>query len=384
MSALDTTEQRKSDSASPRLRIAQVLEGLKKDKGSYSKLERAIKVAVEHDTGPVPVSKAILRGVDRRKLKAIVEDDPKLVLSVSEIIALDKYLEPLGHGLAYNPFLLKPELMLRLAESGQIAFLLGSKPDPLDPFRINISHWDFLGLNSIQEKVLGCSQKKVLIDIREVRMRTNLNRARMDLDDEKLLRPFDEDGPSIVCMASSISNLMTEWMLCRMAKQKEFTRTAKEHRPELPFEFVWSRPREFVISSQFHLPPEEARLENQKFGNEILAKNASGLRYAGGCLIDDMTIEDKTEGYTYAVCVAQRRERGQIWLLVAGLTGLATYAASKWVHNMATPLHDAKPGTPSRVFWNIVRAKAVKVTESGRVAHRVDDAEVVAGGVAWS
>jgi hypothetical protein len=270
--------------------------------------------------------------------------------------------------------------MFRLAESGQITFLLGSRPDQRDPFRINISHWDFLGLNSIQEKVLGCSQKQVLIDIREVRMHRNEADAEKDLDDEKLNRPFSKEGPSLVCLASSRSNLMAEWMLCRMFGQKEFTRARPTDRPELPFEFVWSKQYDDVLPSQFHLSPEQARRGGRKFGDPDLNTRASGFRYSAGYAIDELTIAD--EGYTYAVCVAQRRERGQIWLLVAGLTGPATFAAANWVHKMATPLHDAKPGKPSRVFWNIVRARAVKLTESNRDTYRVEEAEVVTGGVA--
>ena len=83
-----------------------------------------------------------------------------------------------------------------------------------------------------------------------------------------------------------------------------------------------------------------------------------------------MTIENSETGYTYAVCAAQRRARGQIWLLVAGVTGPATYAAAKWVHRMATTMDDAESGKPSKMFWNIVRSNAVMVTESSRVLGR--------------
>lgn len=377
------------------LRISTVLEALRKDEGGYSKLEQAIKDAIGRGSHPVAIGEAEPKFVERRKLKAIVENDPKLVLSLGELLALDMYLEPHGHGLAYYPLLQKPELMLQLAESGQITFLLGSRPDRNDDFRINISHWDFLGLNSIQAKVRDCTQKKVSIDIREVRMhRTEEGEQdRIPLSDEHLNRPFDDDGPSIVCLASSRSNLMAERMLCRMSNYPEFNARLPKSGFELPFEFVWAQKQDYVLPSLFHLSPAVAAREEPAFaaaepgepasdGSEQ-KRGASGFRTAEGYLVDELTTGDKREGYTYALCAAQMRERGKIWLLVAGLTGPATYAAASWVHQMATNLDYTTSGKPSGVFWNIVRAHASRVTEPNRDTYQVGEAEFVEGGVAW-
>jgi hypothetical protein len=114
---------------------------------------------------------------------------------------------------------------------------------------------------------------------------------------------------------------------------------------------------------------------------------AAGFRHGGEYLIDELSQKKpagKTnEGYTYALCAAQRRARGNIWLLVAGLTGPATYAAAKWVHQMPTSLDEHELGRPSRVFWNLVRAKATMAKEDKGGTYRVGEAEVVTGGVAW-
>ena len=83
------------------------------------------------------------------------------------------------------------------------------------------------------------------------------------------------------------------------------------------------------------------------------------------------------------MCVAQRRPGGQIWLLVAGLTGPATYAAAQWVNRMPTGLDDHKPGCASRVYWNIVRSEATKVKAGSRETYDLGEAEVVTGGVVW-
>ena len=78
--------------------------------------------------------------------------------------------------------------------------------------------------------------------------------------------------------------------------------------------------------------------------------------------------------------MAQRRAGGQIWLLVAGLTGPATYAAAKWVHRMPAGIDDRRPGQASRVYWNIVKSHATKVKEGKPDSYALGDAVVVAGG----
>ncbi|MEE8164645.1 MAG: hypothetical protein V3T64_03670, partial [Myxococcota bacterium] len=154
---------------------------------------------------------------------------------------------------------------------------------------------------------------------------------------------------------------------------------------DLPFHFVWpTRPRDYVLPSQFHIYGEGAIREDQDAGEAVMQKRAACFRHAGGYFIDELTTDGKREGYTYALCVAQRREQRQIWLLVAGLTGPATYAAARWVHRMATDFdRDRKPGRPSWVFWNLLRAKATPVTEAKGGTYAVGDAEVVASGAAW-
>lgn len=387
MTKTDTTQTHSEESNdATKLRFASVLKTQLQVLGSYTKLEDAIRNAVKLDPGHLIDAKGRVRSVDRRKLKAIVEGHKRFSLTLDELLALDKYLEPLGHGLAYNPILLKPDLMDRLAQSGKTTFLLGSKPDAADPFRINISHWDFLGFNSIQEKVLGASDKSVLIDIREVRMPrkedkvNNKSRAEEYLRNEKAMLAFDEDGPSVVCLASSRSNLMAEIMLCLMFGRDGFTSTPPAGLPELPFQFVWSGRSDYVFPSQFNLGPHKAGEEDPKFGEALVERGVSGLRVNRKFKVDELTDKDESEGYTYAVCAAQRRANKQVWLLVAGLTGPATYAASRWVHNMATKFDDATPGQPSKVYWSVVRVHTVKPNEDNHRTYQVGDAEFVTSG----
>ncbi|MBW2697766.1 MAG: hypothetical protein JRE70_14900 [Deltaproteobacteria bacterium] len=365
----------------PRLRISRVLREMKEREGSYLKLEQAIRNAISGTQGSATGDDGSPRFVDRRKLKAIVENSSKLVLSIGELRALDQYLEPFGHSLAFNSMFEAPEVLRCVAEFGRVAFLLGSKTDEHDAFRVNISHWDLLGLNHIHHGVLGFSQN-VRIDIREVRMQVNETLARSDLDDPELNQLFDDHGPSLVILGSSRGNQMAEWALTRMANEAPYVAAGPGGPANLPFHFVWPSGG-YVLPSRFHLTGEEANREDPVAGDAVLNRNAACFRYSGGYLIDDLTL-GKPEGYTYALCAAQRRERGQIWLLVAGLTGPATCAGAQWVNKFATGLYELQPGRRSGVFWNLVRARAVRVREGQHEAYRVGDAEVVGGGVDWA
>ncbi|MBW2422189.1 MAG: hypothetical protein JRH19_26900 [Deltaproteobacteria bacterium] len=367
-----------------KLRISAVLAARRKLEGSYTKLEKAIKNAIAPE-GMAPSNvEGAPRFVDRRKLKSIVENDPKLVLSIGELRAIDLYLEHFGHGLAYNPLFEKRELLRHVADSGRVSFLLGSKIDESDPFRINISHWDFLSLDHIQTGVLGISPN-VNTKSHEVLMRKEHGRARRDLGDERLNELFDNRGPSLVCLGSSRGNQMAEWMLCRMAEEpRVFQDAGPAARADLPFRFVWSSEHHsYVMPSQFHMHGAEADRENPEVGEAVLQRGAACLRHAGGYEIDELTDGSKGEGWTYALCAAQRRERGRVWLLVAGLTGPATYAASRWVDRMATDLDVLSEQDRSRVHWSIVRAEARKVERPNQSSYEVGNAEFVTGGVAW-
>ena len=132
--------------------------------------------------------------------------------------------------------------------------------------------------------------------------------------------------------------------------------------------------------ARIHLYGDDVNRINPEAGQAVLEKRAAGFHYSDSYLIDELTRDNRDTGYTYALCAAQRRPRGQIWLLVAGLTGPATYGAAQWVHRMPSALDDYKPGQASEVFWHVVRAKATKMKERTRETYKVGEAEWVTDG----
>jgi hypothetical protein len=374
------------------LRITAALAERLNDVRSYSRLAAAIGTANGFPTEKRALEKARERSkkgwqggacyVDRRKLRAIIENHRGLALSLRELRAIDRYLEPYGEGLAYNPLFEKPELLHNLAEFGRVEFLLGSKTDSSDPLRINISHMDFESLGHKQTGVLGLS-RNVYFHNREVRMRETEDGARAELADPRLEALFGPHGPSIVCFASNRGNHVCEKMLCKFGVgPRPFVKTSVPAPRSLPFHFVWPSTASYVLESAFHMSAEEIRAEYPEAAEAVELRDAACLRYPEGCLVDELTDRDKREGRTLALCAAQRRHNGALWVLVAGVTGAATYAAAKWVGKMAMDLE--RPGedlpldSPLDVHWVLLEAQVKRITEAGRQErYDVEDAKVV-------
>lgn len=366
-----------------RLRIAGLLEERMRAERGYSKLSRAIQDAIdEHDTTRRSEA-ALARAVDRRKLKQIIENDPGLVLSVSELLGLDFYLSRFGESLAAHPLFEKPELLRLLAESRRSVFLLGSKHDPGDTFRTNISHWDVLGLSAIQNGIQGYSAATRL-DILETRMRESKAAAVADGREERIAALTGAGGPSIVCLGSSRGNQMTERLLGGMAGVPAFEKRERFEPLDLPFYFVWSDQHAYALDSRFHLDARDALAEDEAAGRSVADEGAAAFRTRDGYLIDALSAGEKREGFTYALCAAQRREDDQIWLLVAGLTGPATCAGARWVHRMPTQLDlNRRRGERSPVFWTIVRSHVTRLGDPSERNYQIGEAQYVTDGVDW-
>ncbi len=111
----------------------------------------------------------------------------------------------------------------------------------------------------------------------------------------------------------------------------------------------------------------------------IDAGRASALVTAEDVFVDG--VHQNHEGDTYGVCVAQRRKRGQVWLIVAGVTGAATYVTAKLAKNLATRLHEQKRGEDSDIYWAVIRAGVTKDPNRPPASVRNIAEETIASGL---
>lgn len=343
------------------LRMSRVLERRAEAEGGYAPLARAIREAylAAFPDEPEPEREV----VDRRKLAVIVKGSRELVFTSRELRAIDVYLEPFGEGLSTQPLFEKPNLIQTLAGSRTTTFLLGSRPGEEG---VNFPHWDVLAMAEIQRR-LTALQMPVTVSIRDVPMPPNDESAALhesvDVEDEERWAGlFGEPGIALVCMGSNRTMPASGRMLGSMFDL--------EHLPEeveLPFRFVWS---EHLVAgtSRFRMPVSEL----EALGSESAAAAAEAVRAGQGSalvlsdrvLLDTLTGRRKGRGY--GVCVAQRRANGAVWLLLAGVSGPATYATARIAHRLSMRLGDPRRGAASPVWWSVVAAE-VPESHEGRI-----------------
>jgi len=331
-------------------RLAGVLAERKDKEGGYAALARAIDES--NAAGPKRDSDEGARKFkfDRRKLKSIIEADDNLVLSLKELRALDRYLERYGEGLAYVPLFQKPDLMQTLADSGHVTFLLGSKPErKLRHF----SHWDVLAMAELQRGI-NASEVSVRFDIQDVPLHEDVSDARDSIEKGQWMELLKDQGPSLVCLGSSRTIPAAEAMLCRMFGCPTFEEASPDEKGRLPFHFVWDPELEYIFPSHFHLGRDDLTSRDLEAVGLIKEGDASAVVASGDVLVD--RVFQRRWGDTYGVCVAQRRKRGQVWLVLAGITGAATFVAAKLAKNLATRLHEQERGRDSDVYWAVIRA----------------------------
>lgn len=338
-------------SSTPELRLIRALKDRLQVVGSHAALARVIANAQPDEVKLTKDGKTRIP-IDRRKLRRAIEGNPDS-LTLADLRVLDHYLELYGEGLAFHPLFEKPALLQSLAECRLVNFLIGSRSEE---FRMNFAHWDLLGMAEIQRGINAC-RTAVRFDIREVSG---------DMNDPRLLHKhvpwrtlLEEVGPSLVCLGSCRTIPAAESMARAMFGGKPFGTDSLE-KEALPFHFVWSKKPPYLADSPFHVISDEIKDIDPAAAKLVAAGKASAIKLGDHVVVDQVT--PKNGGMAYGICVAQRRRNGQIWLLVAGITGVATYVGAKLTREFAIHLPEVNDGKASPVYWSVIRAKVAKPT----------------------
>jgi hypothetical protein len=127
----------------------------------------------------------------------------------------------------------------------------------------------------------------------------------------------------------------------------------------------------FIWANTVGLPSSFARIEQPASSSSSPSRRQPttlGLEVEGERLYRSY---DSNPWEEYGFLAAQRRSSGQVWLVVAGLTGAMTYATARFIETFSErlPLADAKTHSP--VLWAVVKA-----TIESHKDRRGDDREV--------
>jgi hypothetical protein len=180
--------------------------------------------------------------------------------------------------------------------------------------------------------------------------------ARRAIAQKEMKRLLGESGPSIVCVGSSRACYGAEAMLAEMLGARAFEDSAGQD-VDIPFRFVWTPEDGADFHSCVALSPDQLACLDPEIARDVVSGKAwafemGGVVYraerpAGGC---------RRVLKTYGVVAVQRRASGQIWMVIAGLSGAGTFAAARAVYNIPNKIPDTPLGEHSPVQLTIVEA----------------------------
>jgi len=329
---------------------------------SFLALEKAITEAHMRAEGIDPRTK-ITAPVGRRKLRRILERGTSTDVSfrISELEAIDDFLNEHHEGLAFVPLFERPTLLPALVAQKHVNFLVGAREIHGN---LSVSHFDMkayadagrdlnragLGVTWELDVVLQRSTREDAISLRDEHWQSIVANAR-----------------AVVAIASPLSNHATDLLLARMFGCQAFQAPSSQRpRPELAM--VLTEPTLSETFSSFVEPP---------------AKNVSQIRDRRWALRvgNDLFVaedEEKVRSKTYGVIVAQRRANGSVWIVAAGLHGAGTHAAALALPDAEISLVSGRPGENGPVHVSVVEA-LVSCTKSARGAliRKVDDHRIL-------
>lgn len=315
---------------------------------SYARLAAEITKAHAQVTGRKPKVKFF---VDRRKLKQICTGG-KFVLNVTELEALDSYLEPHNLGLSSHPILTRTSILETLAKSEKVVFVLGlrdhgGRGGP----GWELSYWDVTAMAELQRQVNRLSTT-VQFDIRAV---PYISRAQdAEATARTLEEVFGDKDTSLVILGSPGSNLACERALAPMLGLRPFE-SSLHRKPQPPFHFA--RPHEpGEFQSCVFVEPQDLRDFAPTVVLEVEQEHKWAFRLRDGVWKADPAGADPMK--TYGVFCAQRRPKGQVWMVLAGLSGPGTLGAARLVREIDEPLSQPGPGVASQTLWAPVHAKS--------------------------
>jgi hypothetical protein len=296
-------------------RLKAILDTLLKSHGSWNNLENEMRNA------GCPV--------DRRKLTSVwFGRKADVKLSLVELDNLDRYLHlqrlP-GLKIVFQP----KSLSAAMARTGTVRVWLGFKQTwgtAEQDGQTTASHWDVRSMSFLFDQLYGASDANVGILTKEVPLSENDGLSADWLTQLQQSNWYHElhdlsQRESLITVGSPKACHATEWILARMFGVPGFT--CNPGVEKLPFWFEYSprllesHPSAFACAAED--VPEAAPPRSRRF--DIYALVFNDKRYAL-----DFNEQSWTE---YGVIATQRRTGGQIWTVVAGMSGPTTYAAAR-------------------------------------------------------
>jgi hypothetical protein len=320
--------------------------------------------------------------VDDEKLAELMtRTDGKVRLTVNQIIALDRFFSQFGEGIQEQG-LFERSILEPAAHAGSVRFVLGSSSDRDELWNV-VRRWDSQAMAEILREVTQINAR-VKIEIADV-IRNGA--------DKPPHYPYKESrsaGRSIIAIGSPLANPYSETLLAEMIGVPAFGRAAVTN-TALPFQFIWAAMAKPPYHSTFAVKAKDQVLKRVR-------RQIKGYQQNHGVLLANLpnqkephklqerfyeSVRLQESGPAPGVIVAQQRATGEVYMVVAGVSGPGTYAAAKYLASHRTySLPQRQLNKHGKVLVLYVQAKV-----SRKHHHRGDECDVgepeSMGSLAW-
>lgn len=318
-----------------------------------------------------------ITGIDRRILSRLADKKKLGAITAHQLLALNSLLG--GKLVESLRNVQGSTLAATLAETRGLFFILGAR----DLERTDhVSRWDVRAITSVVRGVQRHSAQPQAIHVEDVFRIRPAQRQDGSYDFSTYDSAFQKepwfgmldqyDGRAVVVLGSPVTCHPCEHVLARMFDTKPYG----EGNVTLPFRFLWSNELRARVPSTFAACAHEV-------GLKAISPSRNGIvgLQIGTKILP--IVETQPEWDTYGVCVAQRRQGGQLWLVVAGATGTATFATAELLDEVKTILPTKAPQHHSPPIWFAVAAKVRR--EGGRKGDDrvVASQRIIAGPDEW-
>jgi hypothetical protein len=284
-----------------------------------------------------------------RQLVTNLRDSPESIsLTWDHLVAFHTYFKENGASLQHLPILETRGVFEALGDKQRLVFMYGARSRPEEQ-RTDNSHWDTRAHVELVRQA-SLTGRPLEFDAQDVLWRCPVDPA--TLGSEPWRRILDEDQASVVSLGSPLSALSSEIMLASMLDVKSFEPPHVMQR-RLPFYFVWLHRVAAEFRSAFGLTADALRAKHPDLARRV-QRNATTAVFLG-----ETVLESPTKGHDWTmhgIIAAQRRAAGNVWLVVAGLHGPATFGAATMVKDITDELPWSSKG-PSKVLWVPVKVR---------------------------
>jgi hypothetical protein len=239
-----------------------------------------------------------------------------------------------------------------------------------------ISHWDLRSVTVLLQGLYGfASASRLQVELAEVPLRQKPNAGKLRRSNWWRLADAPASKQSLIAIGSPKACHAAELMLAKMFDCAPFA--GPSHPQQCPFSFLWTKSQLDQVPSSFARVFEPKKKPPPGF-------TSLALRFGDDSFVVPY---DKRRWHDYGVIAAQRRPpQGAIWLVCAGLSGPATFAAAQLFaqEHLELPPIDSSSGC-SQVVCRAVKAEIVRDNRREEGDHRrVVAAEFFGDPAIWS